>query len=447
MKTDRWLLALTTSALSSGIAGLLVPLYIVRLGGGAAQLGLSAALSSLVGAPGAILAGRYADRTGNRRRVVLVALGVSALALTTLPLVRAVPVVIAINAVLAFAIAAISPVVTMLVVDDAPESAWNSRIARLNQFQGYGTTLGFVVGTAFLVGAGAVLSTDTMQGVLFGLAALFGIGAAVLAGMWLPGQSPPTVGPRRSDRIATLLTRTSRNVREATFSFGLARFFWSFKSLSRRPIRSIGRDIPRPLAVYFLAAFVFFTGFAAFWAPLPLFLTEREFTSATIFGIYLVNNVGSTVLFGTAGRYADRYDVWHLQSSALGLRALCFLAVGLLGIAGVSLLAGGSPTALAVVAFILVFVGASWAFIAITGTAIVSRLSPARVRGGILGIYGALSAIAGAVGSLLGGWLASHGFEYAFGASVLLVLTGGATVVIARQLTMPTQQGPHGSPE
>lgn len=436
MKTDRWLLALTTSTLSSGIAGLLVPLYIVRLGGGAAQLGLSAALSSLVGAPGAILAGRYADRTGNRRRVVLLALGGSALALSVLPLLQSVPVVIVINAALAFAIAAIAPVVTMLIVDDAPESAWNTRIARLNQFQGYGTTLGFVVGTAWLVGAGGILSTAAMQGVLFGLAALFGAVAAVLAALWLPQRAPPTVGPRRSDRVATILTRTSRNVRDATFSFGLARFFWSFKSLSRRPIRSIGGDLPRALLAYFLAAFVFFTGFAVFWAPLPLFLTDAEFTSGTIFGIYLLNNVGSTALFGTAGRLCDRYDIRLLQGSALGLRALCFLVIGLLGIGSIGLLSVGRPSALAVVAVILSLVGVTWAFIAVTGTAIVSRLAPPHVRGGILGIYGALSAVAGALGSLLGGWLASYGFDYAFLASVGLVLAGGAMVAIARQLSM-----------
>ncbi|MDY6764380.1 MAG: MFS transporter, partial [Halobacteria archaeon] len=74
MEKDQWLYSLAILAIASSVAGLLVPLYIVRLGGGATQLGISAALSALVGAPSAILAGWYADRTGNRRDIVLIAL-------------------------------------------------------------------------------------------------------------------------------------------------------------------------------------------------------------------------------------------------------------------------------------------------------------------------------------------------------------------------------------
>lgn len=434
MERDRWLYSLSTSALASSVAGLLVPLYIVRLGGGAAQLGVSAALSSLVGAPGAVLAGRYADRTGDRRRVVLAALTTAAVALAVLSLLGSVPAVVAVNAVLAFALAAVGPVVTMLVVDDAPESAWNARIARLNQLQGYGGSLGFVVGAAWTLGVGRLATPAATQESLFVVAALFGLGSAVLAARWLPLRATLDVGPQRADRVAVILSRTSRNVRDVTFSFGLARFFWAFRSLSRGRHRSLRRAVAAPTLVYFAGAFVFFTGFAVFWAPLPLYLTDANFTAGGVFAVYLVNNLGSTLLFDDAGRFADRHDVRLLQGVALSVRAACFLGIAVLGAVGAAFLGGGGLAPVAVVAAVLLAVGVTWAFIAVTGTAIVSRLAPARSRGGLLGVYAALSAVAGAVGSLLGGWLASRAFDVAFVVSVALVLVGASVVVLARRL-------------
>ncbi|MFB6130316.1 MAG: MFS transporter [Salinigranum sp.] len=438
MENDRWLYSLAVSALASSVAGLLVPLYIVRLGGGAAQLGISAAVSSLVGAPGAVLAGQYADRTGNRRDVVLVALVASAFSLSVLPFLRTVPLVIAVNAVLAISVAAFGPVATMLMVDGAPESAWSARIARLNGIQSYGATLGFVVGTVWMLGVGTVLPTGSTQESLFVVAALFGLAGAVLAARWLPRRASLDLGPRRSDRVAALLARTSRSVREATFSFGRARFFWAFRSLSGRRPRAIVREFPRPLVVYFVAAFLFFTGFGAFWAPLPLYLTDAKFGTGAVFGIYLVNNVGSTALFGTAGEYSDRHDARLVQSGALGTRSGCFLAVGALGVLGPRFLAGGGLEPLVAVAALLAFVGGTWAFISVAGTAIVSRLAPARTRGGILGIYAALSAVGGALGSLLGGWLAGRGFDLAFLVSALFVASGATVVLAARRLSSTT---------
>lgn len=52
MADDGWLYAIGLAAVASGIAGLLVPLYLVRIGAGAPALGVSASIASLVSAPG-----------------------------------------------------------------------------------------------------------------------------------------------------------------------------------------------------------------------------------------------------------------------------------------------------------------------------------------------------------------------------------------------------------
>ncbi|MFB6166487.1 MAG: MFS transporter [Haloarculaceae archaeon] len=444
MTDDRWLTALAVSAVASSVAGLLVPLYLVRLGGGAAQLGVNAAVSSLVGAPAAVLAGRYADRTGNRRGVVLAALSVAAVALVALPFIATVPAVIAVNGVLAFALAAIGPVVTMLVVGDSPEAAWNARIARLNTLQGYGSTGGLVLGTVWLAGVGAVATVGVTQETLFGLGALFGVAAAVVAYRSLPRHAPLALGPRRSGRVATLLSRTSRNVRDDAFSFGTTRVFWAARSLSPAGLAALRARLPTALWLYFAGAALFFTGFSVFWAPLPVFLTDRAgFGTGVVFALYLVNNVASTVLYDRAGALAGSRDVRFVQGGALGLRAVAFLAVGALGVAGAGLFAAGGPVPLLVVGALLAVVGVTWAVVAVAGTAIVSRFAPADARGGVLGVYAALSAVAGALGGLLGGWVASHTYALAFGLAAALVIAGGAVVVLTHQLSVaPTASTP-----
>ncbi|MFB6187776.1 MAG: MFS transporter, partial [Halobacteriaceae archaeon] len=167
MEDDRWLYALAISAVASSVAGLLVPLYLVHLGAGAAQLGVNVALASFVSAPAAILAGGYADRTGKRSGVVLTALILAALALTTFPFLESIAGVIVINAILTASLAAIGPIVTMLVVGNTPEHQWSTRIARVNTLQGYGSTGGLVLGTIWMAAIGTFFTIGLTQKLLF----------------------------------------------------------------------------------------------------------------------------------------------------------------------------------------------------------------------------------------------------------------------------------------
>lgn len=66
--TDRWLYPWALGSVAFGGASLLVPLYIVQLGASPFQLGLLASMAAIVGAPGALIFGRLADRINNRPR-------------------------------------------------------------------------------------------------------------------------------------------------------------------------------------------------------------------------------------------------------------------------------------------------------------------------------------------------------------------------------------------
>lgn len=66
----------------------------------------------------------------------------------------------------------------------------------------------------------------------------------------------------------------------------------------------------------------------------------------------------------------------------------------------------GPTVALLLESVLFLVVGLTWAVIAVTAATIVTRMAPAAIRGEALGTYAAVSAVAGGIGSLLGGALA-----------------------------------------
>ncbi len=112
MAKHRWLFAWGVGSVAVGAASLLVPLYVVQLGGGSFELGLLGAVAASVGIPGAIGWGRLADRTSNLRNIMLFSLVGVGILLGAMPVFSAIPVLILANALLWLAFAAAGPILT-----------------------------------------------------------------------------------------------------------------------------------------------------------------------------------------------------------------------------------------------------------------------------------------------------------------------------------------------
>jgi MFS family permease len=425
---ERWLHAWALGSVSFGGASLLIPLYIVQLGASTVQLGILAASAAVIGAPGAILFGRLANRVSNRRPMVLVTLATVAGTLAAIPLLPSITAIIVANAALWLVVASVAPVLTMLVVDDAPEGAWSERIGLLNKYQGYGWAGGLVLGTVWPLVGSRLVGADAVTRALFWVLALCA-GAGVLgAARSLPRPDPSdhVTSERKVRKVARLLSESRRGIKGSTFAFAPNRLYWTTRGL--HPSRLVDR-LDSALATYLVAAVLFFTGFAAFWAPLPLFLTDTGFDSGQVFALYLASSLASAVLYERAGAYASRYDVRLLQSGALAVRGLLFPGLVLIaGLGAVTVEFGAAGVGLAAI-------GLTWAVIAVVGTAIVTRLAPSNARGEVLGVHTALGAVAGGIGGVLGGWAATFGYAVAFSVAGGLVVLGATLVLSLRALS------------
>ncbi|MDZ5812359.1 MFS transporter [Halorubrum sp. AD140] len=422
---ERWLYGWGLGSVALGGASLVVPLYVVELGGGPVVLGVLAAVAAFVGVPAALGAGRIADRTGKRRAIVLGMLALVAVSIGVTPLFdRALPVIVA-NGAIWFAFAAATPVLTLLAVADVPENVWSERIALLNQYQGIGWALGLLLGAVWTALASRFLPADAVIRWLFVPLTVCAVLGLLLGIRTLPADPGPRADRRASgDRVRRAIRNADRfSVRTAAFPFTVGRA--DFRGL--HPRRFVERFTPA-LAVYFAAVFCFFTGFAAFFAPLPAFLTEVGFGSDGVFALYLINGLASAAFFGVAGRLTAGHDVERLQIGSLSVRAIALPAIALAGGAW-----GTSAVGFGVVAAIFAVIGVTWAVIAVTAGTLVTRLSPPTVRGEALGTYAALGALAGGIGSVLGGRLAAVSYVVAFGAAGVLVLAGAGMVLLVRR--------------
>ncbi len=422
--TERWLPAWGLAAIAFGGASLIVPLYVVELGGGAFELGILFAASSFVGVPGALVFGNLADKTGKRRVFVLAAIAITVVTMITIPLLGTIPLVIVAYSLLWFGFAAAIPVLTLLVVSGEPEERWTDLIAKLNKYQGIGWTFGLALG--FVIIAVAEIFVDTITGqrwFFFACAACATIGflAAIrtLPADPRPGEEPSPRKLRRRWREAT-----SFNVRGAAFPFTPARF----DARKLRPQRFIERFSSR-LATYFVAVFLAFTGFGVFFAPLPAYLSDVGYGSGEIFALYLVLNIGAAIFFGRAAMLAGKYELMTVHIGGLLGRGIALPIVAAVGV-----VLGTSVVGVGAIGIVFLVIGMTWAVIAVTAATLVTKLSPVAIRGEALGVYGALIAVGGGVGGLLGGWLAGMGYVVAFAVAGGLVLVGSVVVTfLSRQ--------------
>lgn len=432
MSGRRWLYAWGLGSVAAGAASLLVPLYVVSLGGRPLDLGLLGAVAAFLGAPGAIVWGRLADRTDNPRSVTLFSLLGMAVLLAAVPLTSSIPVVIAANALLWLVYAAAGPVLTLLVVADVPDGEWNREIALLNEFQGYGWAGGLLLGIAWSAGVGRLLDPAATQRTLFVACGLAAAVAAALLGAWMPAPSKRALRDVNPRRVARLVASGRRGIRDATFAVTPTRLYWSARAA--HPRRLADRFTPT-LATYYFGVALFFTGFFAFFAPLPLFLTDVGFSRDLVFALYLVTSLGSAASYGTAGDLSGRVDLRLLQVGAVAVRGV---AMPLVAVAGATLAAGVAGTLVAGGLFLVI--GAGWAVVAVTAGTIVTRIAPGGVRGEALGVYAALGSLAGGVGSVGGGAVATaFDFTVAFGAAGVVVLLGAGVVFSLEDISTRTR--------
>lgn len=149
---------------------------------------------------------------------------------------------------------------------------------------------------------------------------------------------------------------------------------------------------------------------------MPAYLTGAGFDTGGVFLLFLVANVGWALAYARVDRLSGRLGTGRAQAVALAARVVLFPVVGLLG---------GLALAGPMLAVAFGLVGLTWAVIAVTTTALVTRLAAPPDRAEALGLQTALVGLGTGAGSAVGGTAAAAlGYPTTFGVAGGLVLLG-----------------------
>jgi MFS family permease len=408
----RWFYAFTPHKVGNGLTATLLPLFVVQgIGGSVADVGWVTSLTALASVPGSILWGNLSDRWGRRRPFLhLGFLGLGASLLLT-GLGHTIMQVLILSALGGALGAAIGPVGSALVLDDAPQEEWPERLGRFNQIGGWSFVAGMLIGTLWLKLLPGHLGTGPAMRGLFLLGGGVTLLSMILTALCL--QEPLVARARRQFHPSMAGKLVISVVERALFSSPRTLYF-ILRPAFLGEVREHLRDT---LGRYYLCSFLLFLGGNVGFVGFPIFLTDvLGGSNAQVFLISLVKSATDALFYVPMGRVMQRRRGVGLQAQASAVRVVIFAIY-----AAMALLQLG-PAGLIVVGLVHTLTGVTWAAIAVSGTTAVAVLAPKGLEGRAMGLYNAIIGAAAIVGAPIGGYLAkAFGYSAAFGAGALLM--------------------------
>lgn len=361
---------------AAGVIPVLLPL-VVGQSGAATEVGMVMAAVSL-GGLSSPLWGILTDRYRVHRLVLttglfLTAAGLAAFAFTTQPFIWFILALLA-----SIGIAGSSTVANLFVVEAHPKEEWDERIGWLQTFYGLGQVIGLL-----LVG---ILSTINLR---IGLLATAGLaGLAILLG-WLMTKSLSL------QSVANPIFAHPARHAEGTIHSPQR----SFHLMNLKDITKLGKVFRSRFGLFLVVWLLAFAGAAAVFSQYPL-LMEKAFhiapaISSTAFAV--MAGLG-LMLYTPSGQWSERFGATTILRGSMVIRLLAFVILFTLGLIRLS-----SSAWLALLAF--AFVVLAWSLMSVSGTDLAATLSTAGEGEG-LGIFNAITALAGVIGAILGGWVA-----------------------------------------
>jgi len=414
-RSPRWFRAYLPNGMAGGATSPLIPLFTNQLGGSVAAVGIVAAAPSIASVPAFLLWGTWADRLGRRKPFLLIGFAGLAVSLLAMAFVQTIGQLYLANLLMGFLAAASGPVGAILVMETAKREDWPSRFATFSRMGGIGWIAGLALGAVWLSGDGPFRSGDAMRS-LFGIAAVLASVSAVLAWRWV-------------DEPATTIDRANvQGFVDAHWRVERHHFLRS-RLVQYLELRNHRERMSPRLRAYLLASALLFSGFSAFYAFFPVFLSQVALLSnAQIFLVYVASQTASAIAYGWAGRWVHDRGSRRMQGYAAAGRALlfpAFFALPLLPLGPLGLFGG--------ILVMHAFVGLCWAVINVSGSLLASELAAPETRGRALGAYNAVQGFGAIAGPLVGGFVAYFGgFLAGFVLASAFVVAGIATLTFVR---------------
>jgi len=305
-----WMLYILPSSISAEGLHIVLPLYLISLGGTVSDVGIIIALQYGAAALGSIFWGKIIDRFHVKRVILLVCFSAITLCCIWLYFTTEINILYAISTIIGFFIVGKNPITQLLVMETVPNNQWS----KLFSFT--------AIITAFVVGSISNYYFEVGPYFLF---------CAITSSIAV---------------VASIIVKSSTFLERHTLVqsiHGLNSIFRHFrlhfqiifpktpqKSDFKHLISLFKGNISHEIGILFLTNFFFYLGSNIYFTALIPFLKNHQFSDSQVFSVYLIQTITLLVIFYLVPRLTSKIGEEHATTIAFIPRIAAVLTTAFL---------------------------------------------------------------------------------------------------------------------
>ncbi len=405
MKTSKkWMFFVLPSSITAEGLHIVIPLYVLFLGGNVVDVGIVVGLHYALSAIGAIFWGKVIDKYHVKRAILFICF--SAITICSILLFFTVDLnaVFIISSIAGFFIIGKNPVTQILVMESVPNNQWSRLFTQISIITSFGSL------TAFLVGSIWDTFFDLRPYFLF--CAIVSAAATVLS---------VGVGSKSTIERHTIV-HSIHGIRHI-FDHTRMNFQFIFTKIPHphdfKPIISIfQRKMSHEIGILFLTNFLFYFGSNIFFTAFIPFLKKYDFTNSEVFLVYMIQTMVLLTIFFFVPRLIsmiteERATQISYLPRVLGIIVAASLIPSMTGVN--SLLMAMISSCLMVSAF---------SIFSVSNSIIIFKAIPKGFEGTYLGVNSFMTGIGIFLGALTAGYVSNAiSYSAAFIIAVSIILS------------------------
>ncbi|MBS3926593.1 MAG: MFS transporter [Nitrosarchaeum sp.] len=401
--SKKWVFFVLPSSITAEGLHIVIPLYVLFLGGSVVDVGIVVGLHYALSAIGAVFWGKIIDKYHIKRSILITCFSAITVCSVGLFFTNNLNLIFVISSIAGFFIIGKSPVTQVLVMESVPNNQWSRLFTQISIITSFGSL------TAFLAGSIWDLFFDLKPYFLF--CAIMSFAAIILS---------IKVGSKSIIERHTVV-HSIHGIRHI-FNHNRLHFQLIFTKIPHphdfKPIISIfQRKMSHEIGILFLTNFLFYFGSNIFFTAFIPFLKEYRFTNSEVFLVYMVQTIVLLVIFFFVPRLISKITEEYATQIAylpriLGIIVAASLIPSMMGVN--SLLTAIISTSLMVSAF---------SIFSVSNSIILFKAIPKGFEGRYLGVNSFMVGVGIFLGALTAGYVSnalSYSAAFIIAISILL---------------------------
>jgi len=292
LSKKNWMLYILPSSISAEGLHIVLPLYVISLGGTVSDVGIVIALQYGASALGSIFWGKIIDRFHVKRVILLVCFSIIALCCIWLYFTTELGTIYAISTIIGFFIIGKNPITQLLVMETVPNNQWS----RLFSFTAIITTFGSF--TAFVVGS--------LWGYYFEVGPYFLFCAITSSIAVVTSVIVKSSTFLERHTIAESIHGLNSVFRHFRFNFHIIFPKIPHREDFKHLISIFKGNISHEIGILFLTNFFFYLGSNIYFTAFIPFLKDHQFSDSQVFTVYLIQTITLLVIFYLVPRLTSK---------------------------------------------------------------------------------------------------------------------------------------------